>query len=214
MSIAPLVLIAVLTQAEVAPGPLAPWKLTGIFVGEQAVFDAWCAGTQEELCRALGFEQRGYLELRSGELQYRVDGECSPFLFRAELVEGDHAEGSFERPDFGGAPQKMPCAGDSCDGRRVQVWREGGALVVRGAMDRLGSCGMPDLNQLETTVLRFVPAERLAAAADDRARRLGVDRRRCNYKTDYRTGPPRRCWAGAQSQTMEGNRRTGGAERP
>lgn len=204
MAIAPLLLVAVLAQAKAAPGPLAPWKLAGLFVQEQAVLDTRCAATLEELCLALGFVQRGYLELRSGELRYAFDGECSPLPFRAELVEGDHAEGSFERPDFDRKPQKTPCAGDSCDGRRVQIWREGGALVVRGAMDRLGSCNMPDLKDLETTVLRFVPFERLTAAADEQARRLGVDRRRCDYKTDYRTGPPRRCWVGTQAKKPNG----------
>ena len=206
MAVAPLVLVAVLAQAGGAPGPLAPWRQTGQFVKEQAVFDARCAATLDELCLALGFVQRGFLDLRDGELQYRVDGECSPLPFRVELVEGDHAEGSFERPDFDGKPQKTPCAGDSCDGRRVQIWREGAALVVRGAMDRLGSCGMPDdPNELETSVLRFVPLERLMAAAEEQARRLGVDRRRCDYKTDYRTGPPRRCWGGLGAQTMKGS---------
>ncbi|HSM92590.1 MAG TPA: hypothetical protein VLT47_06835 [Anaeromyxobacteraceae bacterium] len=203
MAIASLVLVAVLGQAKVATGSLAPWKLNGLFVMEQAVFDARCAATLDELCIALGFEQRGYLEVRSGELRYGLDAECAPLPFRAELVADDHAEGSFERRDFDGE-QKTPCAGDSCDGRRVQVWREGGALVVRGAMDRVGSCDMPDLKDLETTVLRFVPLERLTAAADEQARRLGVDRRRCNYKTDYRTGPPRRCWGGTGAQATNG----------
>lgn len=205
MAIAPLVLVAVLAQAKVATAPLAPWNLTGRFVAEQAVYEARCAASLDELCLALGFMQRGFLELRDGELQYRTGGECSPLPFRAELVEGDHAEGPFERPDFDGKPQTTTCAGESCNGRRVQIWREGGALVVRGAMTRLGSCEMPDdLNELETTVLRFVPFERLTAAAEEQARRLGVDQRQCNYKTDHRTGPPRRCWGGTPAQIIKG----------
>lgn len=84
------------------------------------------------------------------------------------------------------------------------LWRDRGGLVVRGAMDRLGSCGMPgDLNELETSVLRFVPLERLTAVAEQHAKRLGVDRSRCNYRTDYRTGPLRLCWGGSRSVTRE-----------
>lgn len=203
MVVAPLVLVAVLAQVGGASGPLAQWRLTGRFVAEQAVYDARCSATLDDLCLALGFVQRGFLELRDGALQYRIDGECSPLPFRAELVEGDHAEGSFERPGLEGKPQTTPCGGDSCDGRRVQIWREGGALVVRGAMDRLGSCGMPDGNELDTTVVRFVPLERLTAASEEQARRLGVDPGRCDYKTSHRTGPPRRCWGGTGAQARK-----------
>ncbi len=193
VTLAPL-LVAVLGLAS-SPGPLAGWRLAGRFAAEQAVYDARCAATIDDLCRALGIEQEGYLEITDGELRYRGDAECWDLPFRAERVERDRAEGSFERRDPGGAPPAAPCAGDACAGRRVQIWLEGETLIVRGAIDRLGACAPPDRDDaLETTLRRFVPVQRLKAAAAERAARLGVDLRRCDSKTSPGAGPPRRCW--------------------
>ncbi len=178
--------------------PLSGWKLAGRYVAEQAVYDAMCAATLDDLCRALDVMQEGLLVVRDDDVWFLCDAECCELPFRAGLVESDRAEGWFERPDDEThLPQKRPCAGDSCIGRRVQIWLEGEALVLRGAMERVGACDMPDdPGELETTLLRFVPLQRLNAAAAERASRLGVDLRGCNSKTLHGAGPPRPCWTG------------------
>lgn len=66
--LAPL-LVLVLAQAGAARGPLDAWSLTGRFVAEQAVEDARSAATLDDLCRARGVEQEGFLDARDGELR-------------------------------------------------------------------------------------------------------------------------------------------------
>jgi hypothetical protein len=173
-------------------GPFEGWKLEGRFVPEQAVYDAKCAATLDDLCRAFSADEE--LSVRNGELTRWCDGECCPQPFRADRIERDRAEGSFERRDFDGPPGRPPCSGASCDGRLVQIWREGDELVLRGALDSLGFCARPE--GTETTLLRFVPRARLQAAAEAQAPRLGVSLRRCNFKTLPGAGPPRPCWTG------------------
>lgn len=194
MRLAPIVLLAALAQPKPAAGPLASWKLEGSFVREQAIYDARSAETHGDLCRAHGVEQEGLLVVRNGELRYVGDAECWDVPFRAERVAGEYAVGAFERPALDCSPQKRPCAGNSCVGRWVQIWREGDTLVVRGAFEALhGTYGLVDepLDELETTVVRFVPIRRLEAEEAPRAARLGVDLAKCG-KTVGGAGPPRR----------------------
>lgn len=94
------------------------------------------------------------------------------------------AVGAFERPDPDGSEPRAPCAGDRCVGRRVQLWRVGDSIAVRGAFERLGACRVPDdPDELETSTVLFVPEERLTSALAARATRLGVDLGRCTYET-------------------------------
>ena len=165
VTFAPALLVIVLGQASAASGPLAPWMFAGRLVQQQAVEDARCAATLDDLCRALDVQQEGFLEIRDGELRYRGDAECWNLPFRADVNDGDLAIGAFERPEPDGWAPKAPCAGESCTGRRVQISRADDGLELRvteasSGLRALGACGVPDrVGGVTTGGLwsRFVP---------------------------------------------------------
>jgi len=161
------------------PTPL-PWALDGQFVQEDALFELRCAATQEELCSVLDVSRRGYLVVEKGRLHFYLDGECGDLVFSADMVGDAAAEGVF-------ADREVAMWRDPENGwNYVQVWRDGKALVLRGATEDWGKCEAP--KEPRVRVQRFVHARAVREAANRRAAEIGVDVAACSYKT---TGKPK-----------------------